>query len=211
MRQSVRFDDISKRPLRYWSEDGVPDLVLGLWCACTALIFLAARMLPKGSSAASVYPMAAPALWGLSSLAMVRGLKALKERITFPRTGYVALRERGWRYAFTAALGALPIAVYGVVLTTGFELPHWERFAGPALAMIFAITLFVGGLRYKLPHLLGLAVFSLVPGAWTYWIEAGMDGTLWVMLSLGGAMAIAGALRLRSFLAANPKPGDLPA
>lgn len=208
MAQPVHPDDIAKRPLRYWSQDGLPDLMLGLMFVVMGAIFLVGRMLPKGASIAQVYSMVAPVLWGISSIAMAKGLKKLKERITFPRGGYVALREPALTYRASVLAVILLVGAGALLLNTRVEVPQWRWIAGPGFAMVLAAALLVGGVQYKLPHMLWLAAFSLLLGAWMYWIRAGLDGGLWVMVWLGGAIALTGASRLRSFLKANPRPED---
>jgi len=81
--------------------------------------------------------------------------------------------------------------------------------AAPGFAMLFAVALLVGGLRYKLEHMIYLAAFSLILGAWMCRIGAGPQGGLWVMMWLGTAMALTGAVRLKRFLKVNPRPQDL--
>jgi hypothetical protein len=206
MRDITHLDEIAKRPLRYWSEDGLPDLMLGLMFVVVAAIFLIGRMLPAGSSIARAYPMAAPALWAVSSIAIARALKKLKERITFPRAGYIAFREPALFYRACALALVLLVGVGAVLLNRTAAAPQWRSMAGPALALIFATALLIGGFQYKLRRLLWLSAFSLLLAASMYRMEAGLDGALWVMLWLGGALALTGAARLKSFLKANPRP-----
>jgi hypothetical protein len=208
MAQSVDLDEATKRPMRYWDQDGLPGLVLGLVLIVSGGVFLVGRALPRGSSISQVYAIVAPILWGGSCLAMRWGLKKLKERITFPRGGYVALREPTLTYRASALAAVLLVGAGMALLNAKGGLPQWRWMAAPGFATFFAVALLVGGLQYRLPHMLWLAAFSLVLGAWMYRIRAGVEGGLWVMLWLGGAMALTGAVRLRSFLKANPRTED---
>jgi hypothetical protein len=49
-----------------------------------------------------------------------------------------------------------------------------------------------------------LAAFSLLLGGATYVAAAGAKGMLWVMLGIGAALALSGALRFRTFLKTRP-------
>ena len=55
-----------------------------------------------------------------------------------------------------------------------------------------------------MPRYLWLAGFSLVLGGVTFAAGAGTSGALWVMLAIGAAMALEGALRLQRFLRTHP-------
>ncbi len=69
------------------------DLVLGLNLLIVGGLFLVGYELPKGSALSQNYIWLAQAGWLGSSLGMRYGIKALKERVTAPRGGYVALQE----------------------------------------------------------------------------------------------------------------------
>jgi len=201
--QPVHLDEIAQRPVRYWNRDGLAELMLGLLMMVSGGVFLVAHALPKGSSFSQVWAFAAPVLWGGSALALKRGLLTLKERVTVPRGGYVALSKP----CTTARVSMLAAAILigGYVLFAWGEVERWGWLAGPGLAMVFAAALLTGGLQYKLPHMLWLAAFSLLLGVWIWRLRAGFDGGLWVMVWLGCAFVLSGALRLRSFLNANPR------
>jgi len=202
--QPVHLDEIAQRPVRYWNRDGLTELMLGLLMMVSGGVFLVAHALPKGSSFSQVWAFAAPVLWGGSALALKRGMFKLKEQLTFPRGGYVALPEPSTAY-WVSALAAVVLVGGGYALIGRGELERWAWLAGPGIAMVFAVALLIGGLQYKLPHLLWLAAFSLLLGAWIWRLRAGFDGGLWVMVWLGGAFVLSGALHLRSFLNANPR------
>jgi hypothetical protein len=199
MNPSVPLDDFAKRPMRYWSQDGLPDLMLGLMCLVTGVIHLIWESLPTDSSLVHVYSMVAPWVWMGCCIALLGSIKKLKERISFPRTGYVALQKTNWprRVVFTAFF----VPVIAALLLT---MRQSERSYGPAVGFLIAAALAVGGIQYKLTHMVWLAVLSLLLGAWAYEASTGLAGGLWVMVGLGIAMALTGAWKLRSFLKAHP-------
>lgn len=192
--------------MRYWDQDGLPELMLGLLLTITGSAFLAGYALPRESSIAQVYAFVAPIVWGGSSLAMSWGLRKLKERITFPRGGYVALRRPTPAYRVSALVVVLLVGGWMFLLRDG--LTRGQSVVAPGVAAFFVVALLVGGLRYRLPHMLGLAAFSLLLGAGAYRINAGSQGALSVMVFLGVAMVLTGALRLRNFLKAFPRPAN---
>ena len=89
-------DDYVKRPDRIRNIDGSQEMACGiLVVASWVLVQLQLAIAPPNS------PRFWPALAGTSACTMavifvvVRGLKALRKRITFPRTGYVNYRRGG--------------------------------------------------------------------------------------------------------------------
>jgi hypothetical protein len=81
----------------------------------------------------------------------------------------------------------------------------WERFTVPVVSVVFALSLGIPGWRYKLPHMIWLAGFSLALGALMYSLHRGFGESICgMMIGLGIAMALAGALRLSKFVASHP-------
>jgi hypothetical protein len=210
----AKLDEVVDRPRAYWSEDGVPDLMLGLNFLIVGVLFLILFVLPKGSSLAKSYIWAAQAGWLCCSLGMSWGIKSLKERVTAPRGGYVALREPAAKMRMSKwSLWVLTFAASGligfiaIVLRTG--VAGWERFAIPLVAIVFALTLAVPGWRYKLPHMQWLGAFSLLLGVCVYRLHHGIgESVCEMMIGLGIAMTLAGAVRLWNFLASHPLTGS---
>lgn len=211
MFQPHPLDETAKRPVRYWDQDGLPELMLGLLAIASSGVFLVGYALPRGTSTAQTYAQFGPILWAAASLAMRWGLKRLKERITVPRGGYAAVLSEPSPTYWAFALGVVLLVGAGVLLLNvgAGGMPEGTWMAAPGFATLFAAALLFGGLRYKLEHMVYLAAFSLILGAWMVRIGAGPQGGLWVMVWLGTAMALTGAVRLKKFLKTNPRPRDL--
>jgi hypothetical protein len=206
-------DEVTRRPMRYLSEDGVPDLTLGLQSLLVGVIFLIAFELPKGSAISHIYIFAAQILWGCCILGMRWGVKALKTQVTFPRGGYVALatcrannRVSAWSFRILRVGGVvLATLMVSQVLAKSGAIP-WERFSVPVVAIGMALVMSVSGWRYKRPYMLWLAVFSLLLGVFVDQFQEGGTGICWMLIGLGAGIAAAGLFRLRGFLASHPIP-----
>jgi hypothetical protein len=195
--------------MAYWSEDGVVDLTLGLNLVVVGGLFLIGYALPKGSSFARNYIWLAQAGWLACGLGMRYGIKALKERVTMPRGGYVALQEPG--EGRTWALWGLSFAAMAMVwvVTRLVRDAGWDRLTAPLVGILFALALAFPGWRYKLPHMIWLAVFSLLLGAGVYSLQRGFGESLCLMMiGLGTATSFVGALRLSRFIASHPLGGE---
>jgi hypothetical protein len=115
-----------KRPVRYGNIDGTGELGLGVMgMGFFALLWLQGHSLPD-----SIWH----SMWalffcvGLMSLGLYFGTKAIKDRMTYPRTGFVAYRgDRAvWAVAFaflTAAMMAAAVALASRTQTGRVTLP----------------------------------------------------------------------------------------
>jgi len=188
---------ISKRPFTHWAQDGLPCLVFGLNFMLTGFVFLIEFALPRNP----FYPFAAILFWCAISLASRWGLTKLKQRIVFPRSGYIAFQPSGWmRYTSVIAIGTvLAIVVPIVIYQPRFH--GWTLIAGPAAAVFFALASLDSWFRYGFPDGILWAGVSLAVGVWMFHIHAGfIDGLLWLLIALGGAWVFTGGLRLYFFL-----------
>ncbi len=200
---------------RYWTDDGLPDLYLGLgfalygllsWWAVTQsarwVVFLQSLFLP---------------VWiGLGSLA----LRSLKERVTYPRTGYVRYADPPRRRTARRIMTALALgAVLALVLLAQVALKRGPA-ADAAFAWLLPVLFFLGlgavawhqgSTRYALYALVAIAVGATA--------AAGLDGlaamdrraVLWgvpLFLILGAVMSLGGTWRLVRYLHRHPQPGE---
>ncbi len=192
------------RSLRQWNLNGLDELVLGLFFCALAAIYLPERALMKTTFLGKSYATIAPLLQIACCLGMAAALRRLRAKLIFPRTGYVIFRpEKSRTWAMLVAFAV----VVGIALSAMFWRAHSAdigRFAGPAFALVLAACFVLGGITYTLPHLIWLAGWSLVLGAATYVTGAKTEGAMWVMVGIGVAMAVSGAIRLRSFLRTHP-------
>jgi hypothetical protein len=128
-----------KRPGEYLFEDGLWEIVLGLWIGLT----MALPQLAGGAVAAW-----APVVWLLTgTLGLAPAVRAAKARWVYPRTGHVTYRgvePPESRISLGLSPASTPIAV----------LPE----EGRRLARLMPL----------LPSLLGLVPFALIP-AWFLW------------------------------------------
>jgi len=167
-------------------------------------LFRLSEMLPKG------FILLAALLWGVAIQLMKWAMKQMRERVTFPRAGYVVARRPS-----KATRDAVRIAtfVFVFLLTAiGIAFPltavgeQWGWLACTAFGMFFAACLAHAGLKARRPHMLMVALVPLLTVAWISRNRFGFkESSFWLLLWQGGALVFSGALRLLSFLKANPK------
>jgi hypothetical protein len=191
MEPPVDIEGVTLRVQRYWMEDGLVEITIGL-----LFVLLAGETLTMGLSV-------------LGAVGLFWGFKTLKARVTFPRCGYVALTQQTGKYRTALWMVAI-FAVAGVAFSL---LTYAPRMAVPASALIFALALIGPGLQVRVPRMVWEGILILLIGAFVYWFTDwnGSRGLMAFMAIVGALIAVIGLLQLRSFLRANPKPRETPA
>jgi len=213
MEPTVDVDAVTLRASQYWMEDGLVELMLGLLICGQFGVYMAAGALPRGPITDFVSTFGAQAFCLAITLSIFGGFKKLKARITFPRTGYVALPKPS-RTRRVAMITLVPLAGVAMALAIPLVPGSYEvwlgRLASPAAAMLLAACFIGGGLQYKQPSMLweGLLTLLFAPFLSLLTNLSGMKAVGLLMITVGVSMAIIGALRLRSFLKAHPRPQE---
>jgi hypothetical protein len=192
------------RSLRLWSENGIDELTVGLLMCVLSAIFLPESSLSKATFLGRNYALFVPYLMAACFLAMVLTLKKVRAKLIFPRTGYVVFRPAVSRiWIFVVFQGFAAAMALGAVYWRS-SLPDLSRAWGPGFGFVFAACLLWGGITYRLPHFIWLAGLALILGGLAFAAGAKIDGALWVMVGVGVAMALDGALRMQRFLRTHP-------
>ena len=203
MSKSLDLSEIERRPTTYWNADGSPELMMGLLWLLWGGSWLFGQSLPHGA-AWNVHWMFTPALLALTGVASIWATKKLNTLVTVPRTGYVEWNEptRGQRLA--AAAVAVITAALVAALTIRARTPGMERVAPAALGVLLSLAFVAASLTQKAPHLLALAGVALMLGLAFGALNAGWQATNWMLIGLGAATFLSGAVRLSIFLKRHP-------
>lgn len=204
MTESVDLKSIERRPMQYWFIDGLPELAMGLLWIVWGGAWLLGLALPRGK-VWSVYWTFVPLLLTLSGVAATWVVKKLKARITFPRAGYVEWQAPTGGQRLAAMIVAAFTAAAAVALVTlSRRVPDLASLAAPGMGVLLSLGFVVASRTQRAPHLLLLAALSLVLGFAFGALDTGWEAMNWMLLALGVAMMIVGAVRLRLFLLKNP-------
>ena len=195
--------DIERRSSSYWTIDGLPELLMGVLWMTWGGLWLIGTALPRGMAYTCFWLVVPPAL-ACFGIFGNRTLQRLKERITYPRAGYVRLKKPPAWVVVIVVLGlSLPIAA----AVLGFVSDSEDSLLPLVLAVI-SLGLLGQGVHKRNGRLLILATISLGLGVWVWRTGAGWTGLSWAFLWLGIAGLALGALRLRRFLRENPKVAE---
>jgi hypothetical protein len=197
-------DNIASRPREYLAGTGVPGLVGGLIWFFLGSSVLIQQALPRG-----FMPQEIPGwIATCCCVTVLLGARALKRRIVFPRGGYVELRPRpAIRFIFVAFL-ALAILLTIFAIAWPGRLPAMDgRLIEPGFAIASAILCLAFGSQQKSTWGMLFGVYLVGLAALLWLMPAGShEGMARLQVGMGAPVAVAGAIRLRRFLKANPRP-----
>ncbi len=152
-----------QRAMQYWYEDGFSEIMLGILFLLIALFFGVMARLPADSGWRAAFALLLPVLIVGGVYGLRWGGRRLKERYTYPRTGYVAYRRRQTksRRALRAVAGGAMGALVGILFAASPASQAWI----PAVQGILVGGLFFYlAMRLELARFYGLALLSVLLG-----------------------------------------------
>ncbi|HWD00065.1 MAG TPA: hypothetical protein VG456_25075 [Candidatus Sulfopaludibacter sp.] len=224
MRQEIhtaRLESFLERPKQYNNIDGVGELGIGFMCLCFALLGWLQVHTPERSLWNRPYTLMVfmAAVCGIIHY----GTKAIKNRITYPRTGAVEYKTRDtvWRplvtsfalstVAAAAAIAyvkshrdpAVLIAVAGLILAASYA-----RGIARTVRWKWLVVWTMAAASILIPVLPSALLASLVGSSWiTRQVPARIVGATWLTLTLYGTLIlVSGAISFRIYLRQYPAP-----
>jgi hypothetical protein len=188
-------NEIERRPLKHWNVDGMPELLMGLiWLLMGGSYVLG----PSHGAFRGVAPLVvlAAILWAKWFL------KKLKERITYPRVGYVRPLTGMQRQAWSVIAAALLVATIVLVRARSWS---GDQRSSMAVGLILAVGFAFLAWRQGTPHMLWYAAATPALYVCYYAARGGVLPLEWMFLLLGAICTVGGAIRLGRFLRGNPK------
>jgi hypothetical protein len=149
--------DLLDRPRLYYNIDGLGELGGSVMCLGFALLL----WLLMHSPADSVWHRTSFFAFVALMLLIRYGTKAVKTRITYPRTGFVEYRRRWHTSAIAAAVGALAAAGLAIAFRRHWDLSALGSLAGLAFAAVCGYH-FARAVRWKWVIVGAMAVASFV-------------------------------------------------
>lgn len=200
------FDEIARRPARYWHIDGFPELMVGLLWVVWGAAWLFGQALPHDWRW-NAYWLIMPAVLACSGFLLQRTTMWLKSRVTYPRTGYVAFKEPSAPVRAVVAAFVILAAVLlaYMVFTTDATL---EQRMPAVFGVLLSLALIVIAVQQHTPHHFVLAAAALVLTLVTARATSGWNAMNWLLVTLGAATALVGAVRLALFLRAHPREAE---
>ena len=190
---------ISRRPLRYWNEDGLTDIVGGMsmlgmgtmWWAVTTDRPLVA-VLAFGTW------LSVSGLWG------GKLLRRAKERLVFPRTGRIEIRvpEAPDQKASVIVLFLILLTLPAILLLARDVFPA-------ALVLVTGLSLsgviLSAGIQLGIRRYLIMAALYIPFSIWVAMADPGpMGGVAVLLIGIGAGQLVCGIITLAAFLRTAP-------
>ncbi len=189
------------RPQRYWYVDGLAEITGGSIILLIGLSYALGGLLPVGLPRAILIGpgqmiVILTAVW-LSR----RVLRSWKERLTYPRTGYVEYRQpsgsKNWSRFLLVGLLAMAVSIVVTLLGQGLPEQVWPAFTGLMLGLAIAYL----GARIGLRRFYIVAIFSMLLGVMICWLNPPYPWAYSMLFGLEGlAWIVCGAFVLRHYL-----------
>lgn len=203
--------NVEQRLKRYWYTDGLGELIGGGMFILLGIYFAAQQYLGENSVISGLL-QAGLILFLIGGMAIGRWLiRALKSRLTYPRTGYVEYQvdeqNRNKRRIFIAFVAGL-VAALSIVFA-GRLVSFLNMMVASTGILVGAILIFLQGRRSGLERFYVLGGISFVLGI-ALALSGLPDGyALGLFYGLMGvSFVISGGLTLRHYLKENPLPAE---
>jgi hypothetical protein len=196
-----------RRAVRYWYDDGLVEIGTGLLFLLLAGLFAVEGLAPAGSLPPWFSALGLPVIILGGMLVLGLSVRAIKGRLTYPRTGYVSYPrkqpERKW------AAGVIGAVVSFLLVLFLAARPDWmialPALQGAAVAVVLLLLSYRSGvLRLAAQGLLALAVGLVVSFTG---VETSI-GTAAVFGAIGLASLFSGALALIHYLRTTAPPAE---
>jgi hypothetical protein len=201
-------NEYAKRTMRYWYVDGLSEIAGGGVVLLLALVFLIGSMLEPGPTTDLFLALGQPVIVLVGALSARRVVGKIKERVTYPRTGYVMYhRPRGRRsmrvISMTMGIAAALAIVFG--MTQNIIQPRWiPGISGAVIALLLVYLAYENGIR----RFYIMAVFTLFLGLLVVTIRlADIYATPLFFGGFGLGWIVSGAVTLHHYLRTTKPAG----
>jgi hypothetical protein len=195
-------EQIQKQTFRYYYEDGLVELAVGILFAIIGLNTWLISILPSGSPLSITAWILLPILTIGGIYGVQRLVKTYKEQLVYPRTGFIDYKTKPNPYRWLVIGGALAMVV--VVWLLPFEWLNRESVAGGTIMFLVLISI---GAQVDLHRLILIGVLSLVLGVVLAFLPGSEHaGFALTFVFTGLALITSGGFALRKYLTENPLP-----
>ncbi len=194
-------DQIAQRTQRYWYVDGLAEMAGGTVILLLGLFFLAITFVPDTPVRNWLLMLGQPGLILLGLLGSRKAIAYFKERITYPRTGYVSYkRSRGGRRIQAIVVTAVFAAILAIVvsLAGSFVSENWLPIISATLVALFILYL---AYQFGLRRFYAISVIAFLLGLATAWLALPDPyTTVFFFSALGLVWILSGAWTLALYL-----------
>lgn len=190
-----------KRSISYWFVDGISEIGTGSVIAFMGCLFLLLAVLPHGSKWNLVIAYGQPVFIVGAFYLVSKIVRAFKDRVTFPRTGFVSyIRPKiNKRIQRGVMAGSISAAVSILTMLISGKLD--QRFVPLFISALLAIAFILFGFYYGVKRFYILTAIILLTGVVLFILNLPdpLDSA-WLFLSAGGGMICSGLITMIHYL-----------
>jgi hypothetical protein len=189
----------ANRARRYWYVDGLNEMAFGGLCLLLGIYFQVLSSFHSSSMLGQMLEAGFALVVIGAALLLNKAMKVLKERITYPRSGYVSYKQPGAVHRLATGLLAATIAAVlsAVLMLAPAGLDWMAGLTGLALA---AVWLFIAW-RFQLSRFAALSLFSLGSGIFLALTQLdGLAGVAAIYFLEGAALLATGGITFWAYL-----------
>jgi hypothetical protein len=193
---SHSYKEIEQKTRRYWFVDGLNEIALGGLCLLPGIYFQVQGSL---KTAPFLRLLLGVGLVLFTPILLLKAVKFLKERITYPRTGYVSYGQPSLflRLAISLLAAAVALVLTAIYLVAPVGVNWMAGLTGLALAIASLII----GWRFQLSRFLVLSLVSLGGGVFLALTQLdGIAGVFAMYFLEGAALLVSGGLTFWAYI-----------
>jgi len=205
-------EKIEKRPIQYWYEDGLNELAFGVIGLCLGVYFWIHTRIPPGSAWHIPWAIGMFPLLFFGSRFLNGIIKTLKQKWTYPRTGFVSYRRPGGKRIKFSILGVFvggaTVIAYGALRSDVFPEQNALTSLPLVTGLILAGAFIWIGMKTGVFRFFVTAVISAAAGialSLAGFAEMAALGTYWAIL--GASHCVSGAFVFLRYLKRYSSPG----
>jgi hypothetical protein len=202
-KEVIVIEQIRRKTIGYFYQDGLAEMIVGALFVLISLLLLAlAGLLEQTPLLAWAAGLGAVILTISAGLIVRQMLHEAKERITYPRTGYVAYRDQPAQGRWIVIGAAFALAVFALALNfLSANLPAWTQRMSVIEGVLLGVVLFMLGYSVGVRRFYAVSMIALLVGVGAALIGLGdIPGSAATFGVTGLVLFVSGRLTFANYL-----------
>jgi len=204
----TQVETVIRRTQQYNFEDGLTEAFIGALASLGGIVLLTAQ-----------FPFIAFGLFLAGVILITKTLEHIRERNTYPRSGYLTYKEHKSKRWITLLIALISCLAAGGLLIAALLLDPEHALAWPSLivgAFVGCVFLYKG-IQLRLARIIFLGTLTILFGCFFSPVVLGAEATEGYnglatfglfFFAMGMAFLISGGVRFRKYLQENPLPEE---
>lgn len=169
MSEMININEVIRNTRRYWYVDGLSEISGGVLIALIALTYYLSYQVENIATRSLLLGFGQPAVIILGTVLARKVIAYLKEKITYPRTGYLSFKQQKGNKRVRRVLMVIILAVITSVLVTFFLKAFPDRYLPLLTAVLLGVFTLYLGYQNAVPRFFVVSVLTIVWGGFLTW------------------------------------------